>query len=309
VKLFAGIDGGQSSTTAVIGDETGRVLARGSAVAADEVGQGADSTRLRDALEAALADARDRAGLPTKACFTQVVAGISGYEGRVYGKAPEFLAECVTLMHDAPIAHAGALGGDPGVLVIAGTGSVGYGLNERGETCTIGGWGYLFGDQGSAFALVRDAASEAMRDTDAACENHLCAGMLAYFGQPSLRALSRAFYAGDISRERLAGFAVGIIGAAESGDERAAAHCRSSAQALVALASATAARLAMQEPRVAFVGGLLRSSLMAGEIEAQLARRFPAARRVEPRYDPAAGALLLAYKAEGVAVSEITEVP
>jgi len=47
--LFAGIDGGQSTTTAAIGDGT-RVLARGRGGPADEVGAGPDSTRLRDAL-------------------------------------------------------------------------------------------------------------------------------------------------------------------------------------------------------------------------------------------------------------------
>jgi N-acetylglucosamine kinase-like BadF-type ATPase len=59
--LVAGIDGGQSSTIAVIGDERGRILARGAAGPSDEVGATADSTRLRDALAAALADARRRA--------------------------------------------------------------------------------------------------------------------------------------------------------------------------------------------------------------------------------------------------------
>ena len=52
--LFAGIDGGQSSTVAAIADETGRVLARGRAGPADEIGEGPSSTRLRDALRAAL---------------------------------------------------------------------------------------------------------------------------------------------------------------------------------------------------------------------------------------------------------------
>ena len=64
-------------------------------------------------------------------------------------------------MHDTPIAHAGALEGRSGVVVIAGTGSVVYGRNDEGWSCTLGGWGFLFGDEGSAFAIARDSLARA----------------------------------------------------------------------------------------------------------------------------------------------------
>ena len=57
MTLYAGIDAGQSGTVAVIGDESGRILGRGRAGAADEIGQDAQSTRLRDALRAAYDEA------------------------------------------------------------------------------------------------------------------------------------------------------------------------------------------------------------------------------------------------------------
>ncbi len=108
--LFAGIDGGQSSTTAVVGDETGRVLGCGKAGAADEIGVGKESTRLRDALRGALREACAAAGITAGVTrFESIVAGISGYDGRVYGRAPELPARRSLLLHDTPIAHAGAL--------------------------------------------------------------------------------------------------------------------------------------------------------------------------------------------------------
>ncbi|HKE37033.1 MAG TPA: BadF/BadG/BcrA/BcrD ATPase family protein, partial [Candidatus Baltobacteraceae bacterium] len=125
-RYVAGIDGGQTSTAAVIGDERGRVVGRGVAGPADEVGQGADSTRMHDALSGALRAACKGAGLDAGTHFEAIVAGVSGYEGRVYGKMPQLPAARFVLMHDAPIAHAGALAGEPGVVVIAGTGSVVY---------------------------------------------------------------------------------------------------------------------------------------------------------------------------------------
>ncbi len=207
MPYYAGIDGGQSATNAVIGDDSGRILGRGSAGPADEVDQDSASTRLRDALAAALHAASAQANLPPDVRFAGVVAGISGYEGNVFGQPPQLAADALALEHDAPIAHAGALGAGPGVVVIAGTGSVAYAVNESGASAMTGGWGYLFGDEGSAFWLARKALSQAMHDADAGEPNELAQLALQHFDAPSLRALSRAFYSGSISRAHLASFA------------------------------------------------------------------------------------------------------
>src|SRR3990170_4028059 len=66
------------------------------------------------------------------------------------------LARRVTVLSDAEAAHLGALGGRPGLLVLAGTGSIVLGRGARGRWVRAGGLGPLFGDGGSAFALARD---------------------------------------------------------------------------------------------------------------------------------------------------------
>ena len=296
MKLFAGVDGGQSSTIAVIGDESGRVLARGSAGPADEVAQGADSTRLRDAVHGALADAISHARLPEDSRFVSIVAGVSGYDGRVYGRKPEPPADRFSIVHDTVIAHAGALGGTPGAIVIAGTGSVAYARNERGESVIAGGWGYLFGDEGSAFWFARDAIADAMRESDAGEESELAPLILAHFSQPSLRTLVRAFYAGEISRGDLAAFAPVLIAHAQAGSERAEQYVRDGAAALVLLAKHASERASLESPRVAFLGGLLRSELLSGNIDRWMHELLPQATRVPPARDAAEGALLLAYR-------------
>ena len=96
-----------------------------------------------------------------------------------------------------------------GVIVIAGTGSVVYGTSENGWSCTLGGWGYLFGDEGSAFAIVRDALARMMRahdDGDASLAAETRA-VCEYFGLPSLRRLVHALYKGELTRDRVASFA------------------------------------------------------------------------------------------------------
>jgi N-acetylglucosamine kinase-like BadF-type ATPase len=300
VRYYAGIDGGQSSTLAAIGDESGRVLGRGRAGAADEVGQDARSTRLRDALHDALHDAIARAHLPAEVRFTRIVAGISGYEGRVYGQPPDLPADTLTLEHDTAIAHAGALGGEAGIVIIAGTGSVAYGVNAAGESALIGGWGYLFGDEGSAFWLARDVVSSAMRDADAGQPNDLAQLALRHFNVASLRKLSRAFYAGEISRAQLASFGSVVLEQAEKGSPEAAPHVERGAQALAQLAMHAADRLGLEAPNVALVGGMFRNRMMRESTVEGISRLMPRARCVSPRYDPPEGALLLAYKADGI---------
>jgi N-acetylglucosamine kinase-like BadF-type ATPase len=288
MTLYAGIDAGQSGTVAVIGDESGRVLGRGHAGAADEIGQDAQSTRLHDALRAAYDEAAAAAKLPAGARCASIVAGISGYEGHVYGRAPELPCDELALLHDAVIAQAGAFEGGPGVLVIAGTGSVAYGVNARGDTATVGGWGYLFGDEGSAFWFARRALGDAIRDEDSGKTNAFGKTALEYFERPSLHALVRSFYAGEISRTTFASFGRTVI---ESGS-----YVPEGARALAELAARTMSRIGMQFGPVAFLGGVSKNPVMKDAIAKALREIAPEARQAEPLHDAAAGALMLARK-------------
>ncbi len=298
--LLAGIDGGQSSTVAVIADESGRVLGRGTAGPADEIGAGKDSTRLRDALRGALDDARRSAHLAQASTFAAIVAGISGYDGHVYGRTPELPSTRVTLMHDTPIAHAGALDGRAGVVAIAGTGSVVYGRNEDGWSCTLGGWGFLFGDEGSALRIACDALALMMRahdDGDTSLEAETRAAC-AFFGIDSLRRLAHAYYKGEVTRDRLASFAPAALcydslrPLADRGADRLAALIRR------AIAAGSPAR-------VALVGGVFADPGLRNRVHAAIVRDIPGADIVEARYEPAYGALLLAYRELGLRVTTL----
>jgi glucosamine kinase len=289
----AGIDGGQSSTTAVIGDQDGRVVGRGRAGAADEIGVGADSTRLVDALRDALGDARMHAGLPDDVQFAAIVAGISGFEGRVYGRAPELPSEHLALVHDALPAHCGALAGKPGIVVIAGTGSAVFATGGSQER-TAGGWGYLFGDEGSAFWVAREALTELMRRYDQGeRESEELRAAYDFFGVPGLHGIARAFYAAEISRRQLAAFAPLVMrfrlgrDIAHRGADRLAGLVRAALEAGAA-------------PEIAFVGGMFCDERFADRVAAGIAESFPAARILPAKYEPSVGALMLAYRAAGL---------
>ncbi len=290
----AGIDAGQSSTIAVIGDENGRIVGRGCAGPADEIGVAPASTRMHDALNAAIEAARVAARLSPETTYAAIVAGVSGYDGRVYGVAPALPTQRLTIVHDAPIAHAGALGGAPGVIAIAGTGSVVYSVDAPASALTLGGWGYLFGDEGSAFWIARETLATLMRahderdssyrsETRAACE---------FFGVPSLRRLAHAFYKGALTRDRLAAFAAH---AAEF--ESFARLVERGADRLAALIGEAVA--AGAAPRVALVGGVFNDTRFRERVAMRVRERVANVEIVVPRYEPAAGALLMAYRELG----------
>lgn len=302
MKLFAGIDGGQSSTSAVVGDESGTVLGRGNGPPADEVAQDAESTRLHDALSLALGAALLDARQAHDTRFESVVAGISGYDGRVVGVAPAVPSKRFELLHDAPVAHAAAFGEGPGVLVIAGTGSVAYGRNEHGDELRVGGWGFLFGDEGSAFWIARRCIERAMRDEDAGAESELQRAVLAHLGQASLRDVQHAVAAGTLGRDAIAAFAQHALALAQGGDGDARPIADQAADALAALAALCARRL-HGDKRVtghavplAFSGGLLADAWFEAHVRARVADRLPEAQIVAMQRTPAEGALLLAIE-------------
>jgi N-acetylglucosamine kinase-like BadF-type ATPase len=296
--LVAGVDGGQSSTVAVVLDADGGVLGRGTAGPADHVDEPRDSRRAAQACERAVAAALAAGGQPADAPLAAVVIGLSGYEGVWHGVEPAFGEARVRYVHDAPIALAGAVEERPAGVVIAGTGSVGYGETFGGRTVTIGGYGYLFGDEGSSFAIARSAITGAMRAADAGADADLGAAALAFFDVPDLRALARAVSLHEISRPRLASFARVVHDAARLGDAAARAIVDEAAGALAALAVRIADLLEGNDAApvpVAFVGGGFGNADFRASTEARFAAATARGRVAGARYEPAVGAALLAF--------------
>jgi glucosamine kinase len=302
--LFAGIDGGQSSTIAVVAGANGEVLGRGTAGPSDHVDEPATSQRAAQACEGALAAALAAAHLPLDAPLEAVVIGLSGYEGSWHGREPHFASPIVRYKHDSVIALAGAIRERPAAVVIAGTGSAGYGEDANREPIRAGGFGYLFGDDGSSFAIARTALAAAMRVSDRGVLTDLGAAALSYFDCSDLRALARAVSLRQIARPQLAGFTRLVFDAARLGDPEAAGIIDDAAAALAGLAQLLVEQLGSADVPavpVAFVGGAVENAEFRATIARRLENATPLARVVAPAHEPAVGAALLAIEAAGVA--------
>ena len=311
-QLFLGIDGGKSSTTALIGDENGRVIGSGRGGPCNHVAESEGRAKFIAAIEGSVSAACDRAGLNFATVrFRSACLGFSGGPADKKSILLEILrCDQLAVTHDALIALVGGTGGEPGLIVIAGTGSISFGRNRAGTTARAGGWGYVFGDEGSAFDIARQALRAALRNEEGwGPPTALREMLLAETGSADMNEALHRFYTPDFPRPRVAMIAKAVDRIAESGDGVAARVLESAAHQLAELASAV--RLQLFEPgedaRVAYIGGVFHSTRVRERFRT-LVELDPANRVMRPAHGPAAGALLEAYREAGIDVS-LSEVP
>lgn len=199
------------------------------------------------------------------------------------------------LVGDHEIALHGALSGQPGCALIAGTGSICCGRNEKGEFVRTGGWGHLIDDGGSGYALGRDALAAVVRQWDGRGRKTLLAELVsAELGTKTPQELVAYIYGGD--KSRIAAAAPLVECAAEAGDETALEIYAQGGAELAALADATAKRLGFTACEVALLGGLLEhDAYLRTALLERLAGMSPGLRCVSPRQDAAAGAAMMAW--------------
>ena len=132
MRLFLGVDGGQSATTALIGDEAGRVLGAGRGGPCNHAGAAEGRRRLVLAVGDSVAAACAQGNLDARAVgFAVACLGMSGGPEDKRAILQQILpAEVVVVTDDAVIALAGATAGEPGIVTIAGTGSISFGRNR-----------------------------------------------------------------------------------------------------------------------------------------------------------------------------------
>jgi N-acetylglucosamine kinase-like BadF-type ATPase len=206
------------------------------------------------------------------------------------------------IAHDAQIALSGATAGQPGVVVIAGTGSIAFGCNPEGRTARAGGWGYIFGDEGGAFDLVRRAMRAVLRNEEGwGPTTGLRELLLQATGAADANDLLHCFYTPEYPRQRVAVLAKLIEQAETAGDKVAHDILMSSAHTLATLAAAVRRNLfAEHAPAlVCYVGGVFQCR--------PILERFRLLVEMEegnsvaaPLFGPAAGALIEAYRVAGI---------
>jgi N-acetylglucosamine kinase-like BadF-type ATPase len=205
---------------------------------------------------------------------------------------------------DAQVALTGATAGEPGIIAIAGTGSIAYGRNAAGKVARAGGWGYAMGDEGGAYDIVRQALRAMLRHHEGwGSSTALTDTLLAATGARDPNDLLHRFYTPEYPKSRVASFAPFVDEAARKGDTIAREILKGAAQSLAMYVAAVRRQLFHRgEPsHVSYVGGVFRSDLLRERF--RLIVELEGEANVHPpKYGPAVGALIDAYRLAGVHV-------
>jgi N-acetylglucosamine kinase-like BadF-type ATPase len=237
----------------------------------------------------------------TSACVA--LAGVGDpahYDPMSDALASELSVIDVELVTDARAALEGALDGELGVVVIAGTGSIAMGVGASGEQARSGGWGPTLGDEGSGYDIARQALKSVAAAFDGrAPRTFLTELICARLGIEAAADLPAAIYNGEFEHAEIASLAEYVCEAAQEGDPLAQSILEDAGRNLGELASSVIIKLGLsaQTFRVACVGSVFNSGeFVLRPLREAVACVAPRATVGPPLYSPAIGAVKLARK-------------
>jgi N-acetylglucosamine kinase-like BadF-type ATPase len=296
-----GIDAGGSKTVAWLADAEGRVIGegRGSGANLHSAGELAAEKALFEVIHAALGD---RASMP--AVVAVGMAGMDRADDEAVVRGILRRLGCrgqIVAVNDAHIALVAGADDDPGLVVIAGTGSIAYGIGPAGTAARAGGWGEVYGDEGSAFWVGARALAAVVRAADRrGPATALSALVLRHADADRIDGLVRQVHTRPDRRQLIAAMA-GLVARAEAdGDAVAGEILRSAADELALAARSVVDQLGMrgERCRVVLAGGLFKMApVMSTMLSARVAEFAPRAVTGLLTDEPALGAVRLALRA------------
>jgi glucosamine kinase len=276
---YLGIDGGGSKTAFLLVDEyyneichlhsgPSNHLSIGNEVARESIAQGISQlTERPDIICAGFAGA----GRPDSINF---------YKEVLHSLVPEAQ---VIIESDAFISSIGAIGIDPGILLIAGTGSIVIGRDKDRAMFRVGGWGPYFGDEGSGFWIGREAIRAALRSIDRQSSTEFAQRIAAAFGMKSITEAVGAWATGKIGVPDVAGLFPEVV--AIYPDEPAKQILTEAAAHLRQLVEIAQKRVGVDDCRKSLSGSVAGHQIMRNLIGIEFE---------EPRHSPEWGAVIWA---------------
>lgn len=297
MTLFMGIDGGGSTLRVAVTDAELNLLAQVESGTANPsvIGRGKAAQHIQEVIRRTLEEAN--------ATANDITAVGIGVAGAAAAHAETWLRESVTPVlpdalivpsSDYEIALVGARGERFGVLLLAGTGTVAFGINSEGQTALAGGWGYKTGDEGGGFWIGFQALRLMARVSDQVevIETELPQGIMDALKLSSPRDLIDWLYADQSPRvPEIAALTEVVFEYAERRDPAAEWIVRSAAVEIEMLPRALARQLRQPDLPLAVAGGLLTSD---NPLSRRVAALLGYERLPQPLHPPVIGAALLA---------------
>jgi len=308
MRYIIGIDGGGTKTLGILINEKADLLAKAELGPSNYHVLG--KTKLKELIGELVAELIEQSKIAPEVdaiCVGLAGAGREKERNEVTKLVKELkCAKEVLAEHDASIALAGALGGKPGIMIIAGTGSIAFGRNADGKTARAGGWGYLLGDEGSGFYIGQKALIAALKEWDGRGEKTKLTEMITTeYGVSNIEGIIEKVYSEKLKSKGIGKIAPLVFKAAKEGDKIARTIVENAGRELGTLANAVMRTLNLTENvEIALVGSIFKQKEF---LLGSLRNAIPPEANVtfcEPRFPPVIGAVLLALKKIGVKTDE-----
>ncbi|HLY29477.1 MAG TPA: BadF/BadG/BcrA/BcrD ATPase family protein [Ktedonobacterales bacterium] len=303
MRYVVGVDGGGTKTAAaVVGDDLGVI---GGAVAGPSnsrsVGMEIASANIAQAVTAALQVA-DVALAQVAGVFLSISGFDTDLDLPLLQRAIAVLEYhgATFFENDVVGAWAGVTAGEPGVVVIAGTGATALGMNTHGDLWRVDGWDYILGDRGSGYAIGLQGIQAAMamldgRETPTA----LARALGAAFGVNDAEEMRRLVDRGPFGKFQIASFSRHVAEAADAGDQVSRDILAQAGRDLAASAGAAIRQLAMTEAEfpLGTIGSVFKSTpWVTDPFRAILTQLAPHIQFRAPLHPPEVGAAILAQR-------------
>lgn len=301
--ILIGVDGGGTSTRAVVCNQSAQIMGRGHSGSSNiySVGEPQAIANILSAVNAALLEANlgtndvNGWGLGLGGAVSEREHSLIRTQLQPHAGNARIVVE-----EDAVAALAGAFGWDSnpeGAILIAGTGANCFGQNAHGERARIDGLGSLLGDRGSGYSIGEACLRNACRSVEGlGPTTNLGEATLAHFGVRDLNELVGVVYAPDFARDRVASLFPVVCQAYVDGDRIARDILSLAALELFDTAATVLKRLKIS--RLALCGGLLENQTPVREcLEEMFANEMPHIELQAPQFEPVIGAAILGHRA------------
>jgi N-acetylglucosamine kinase-like BadF-type ATPase len=304
MRMFLGVDAGGTKTALCLLDEEGRIAAQAEAPGCYYYSGGMDL--VGRVLQEGVEEVCRRAGI-TPAEIDHAFFGLPGY-GEVSDDVPALDAapggalghDRYACGNDSVCGWAGSLGGADGINVVSGTGSITYGERD-GRGVRVGGWGEVFGDEGSAYWISVRGLGAYSQMSDGRIPVGPLYGMLKeqLDLENDLDLVGLVLDRWKGGRSEIAGLSRTIVAAASAGDGHAARIVTEAAGELAQMVDVTRRRLEFgpdETVPVSYSGGVFNADSIQEAFDEALAGLYDGYELRKPLYTPVVGAAIYAAK-------------
>jgi len=309
MAIILGVDAGGTKTDLAAADGTGKILGVVRTGSSNYISEG-----IRNAQHNLLSGIRhlikECPGLKEGIVFDSACFGFAGnnsaadqdrIENIIYGSdiSSYLKKEKTLILNDTRIGLAAGTDNENAVIVICGTGSNCYGINQEGKEAKANGWDYILGDQGSGYAMGLKALQAVMKDHDGRGEKtSLKKGILLRLGV-DIEGLIKWTYEGEFSKAKIADLSIEVCDQAAKGDKVSRRIMKEEASEVILNIETVVKKLDIKykDFDIVFLGGNFKcQDWFKSIIDKRLVKDYRKAKLVELDKKPVEGAIRLALK-------------